>query len=137
MKFFFDTNVLVYMFDASAPEKRRTARELFQEHAESGDILLSTQVLQEFYVTTTRKLAQPLQAAKAAQAVATLAELPLVKVDSTLILAAINRSQASKFSFWDSLVIQAALEGSASTLYSEDMKHGQTFDGLTIVNPFL
>ena len=137
MKFFFDTNVLVYMFDASAPEKRRTARELFQEHAESGDILLSTQVLQEFYVTTTRKLAQPLQPAKAAQAVATLAELPLVKVDSTLILAAINRSQASKFSFWDSLVIQAALEGSASTLYSEDMKHGQTFDGLTIVNPFL
>ncbi|MBE0622475.1 MAG: PIN domain-containing protein [Burkholderiales bacterium] len=68
MKSFFDTNVLVYLFDADSPEKRRKARALFQKHAEAGDILLSTQVLQEFYVAVTRKLARPLDAAAAAEA---------------------------------------------------------------------
>ena len=54
MKFFFDTNILVYLFDVDSPGKRKKARALFQKHAEAGDILLSTQVLQEFYVAVTR-----------------------------------------------------------------------------------
>jgi len=65
MKYFFDTNVLVYLFDADSPDKRKRARALFQAHAGAGDILLSTQVLQEFYVVVTRKLARPLDAAAA------------------------------------------------------------------------
>ena len=136
MKYFFDTNVLVYLFDADAPAKRSRARALFQVHAEAGDILLSTQVLQEFYVTVTRKLARPLDAAAAAEAAANFAELPLVNIDSKLVLSAIHRSRGSQLSFWDALVVQAAIEGHASTLYSEDMQHGQIFDGLKVVNPF-
>jgi len=136
MKFFFDTNVLVYLFDADTPGKRRKARALFQKHAEAGDILLSTQVLQEFYVAATRKLAQPLDAAAAAEAVSSFAELPLVQIDSKLIVSAIHRSRYSQLSFWDALVVQAAIEGHASTLYSEDMQHGQTLDTLRVVNPF-
>ena len=136
MKFFFDTNVLVYLFDADSPLKRKKARALFQTHAEAGDILLSTQVLQEFYVSVTRKLARPLDAAVAAEAVTSFAELPLVQIDSDLIVSAIHRSRSNQLSFWDALIVQAAIEGHARTLYSEDMQHGQALDGLRVVNPF-
>jgi len=137
MKYFFDTNVLVYLFDADSPDKRKRARALFQAHAGAGDILLSTQVLQEFYVVVTRKLARPLDAAAAAEAAENFAELPMVNIDSRLILSAIHRSRGSRLSFWDALIVQAAIEGHASTLYSEDMQHGLTLDGLKVVNPFL
>ena len=137
MKFFFDTNVLVYLFDADSPDKRKKARALFQKHVEAGDILLSTQVLQEFYVAVTRKLARPLDAAVAAEAVSSFAELPLVQIDSELIVSAIHRSRNNQLSFWDALIVQAAIEGQASTLYCEDMQHGLISDGLKIVNPFL
>ena len=136
MKFFFDTNVLVYLFDTDSPDKRRKARALFQKHAEAGDILLSTQVLQEFYVTVTRKLARPLDATAATEAVTRFAELPLVQIDTKLVLSAIHRSRYSQLSFWDALIVQAAIEGHATTLYSEDMQQGQVFDGVRVVNPF-
>lgn len=136
MKFFFDTNVLVYLFDADSSDKRKKARALFRKHSEAGDILLSTQVLQEFYVAVTRKLARPLEVAAAAQAVSSFAELPLVQIDSKMILSAIHRSRNNQLSFWDALVVQAAIEGHASTLYSEDMQHGQMLDTVRVVNPF-
>jgi predicted nucleic acid-binding protein len=136
MKFFFDTNVLVYLFDADSPDKRKKARVLFQRHTEAGDILLSTQVLQEFYVTVTRKLVRPLDAAAAAEAVSSFAELPLVQIDSELIVSAIHRSRNNQLSFWDALIVQAAIEGHASTLYSEDMQHGQVLNSVRVVNPF-
>jgi predicted nucleic acid-binding protein len=136
MKFFFDTNVLVYLFDADSPAKRKQARALFQRHTEAGDILLSTQVLQEFYVTVTRKLARLLDAAAASEAVSSFAQLPLVQIDSALIVSAIHRSRNNQLSFWDALIVQAAIEGRASTLYSEDMQHGQMLDGLRLLNPF-
>jgi predicted nucleic acid-binding protein len=136
MKFFFDTNVLVYLFDADSPDKRKKARTRFQKHAEAGDILLSTQVLQEFYVAVTRRLARPLDAAAASEAVSSFAELPLVQIDSRLIVSAIHRSRNNQLSFWDALIVQAAIEGHASTLYSEDMQHGQMVNGLRVINPF-
>ncbi len=136
MKFFFDTNVLVYLFDADSPDKRNKARALFQRHTEAGDILLSTQVLQEFYVVATRRLARSLDPAAASEAVSSFAELPLVQIDSALIVSAIHRSRNNQLSFWDALIVQAAIEGHASTLYSEDMQHGQMVNGLRVVNPF-
>ena len=136
MKVFFDTNVLVYMFDADTPDKQKQARSLFKTHTEAGDILLSTQVLQEFYVTVTRNLARPLNAAQAAGTLAALAELPCVSIDNQLVLAAVRRSQASKLSFWDGLIVESALHGGAAVLYSEDMQHGQKLGSLRIENPF-
>ena len=136
MKAFFDTNVLVYLFDADAPDKQKKARSLFKTHTEAGDILLSTQVLQEFYVTVTRKLARPLSAEQAAGAMTALAELPGVSIDNQLVLAAVRRSQASKLSFWDSLIVESALHGGSDVLYSEDMQHGQKLGNLRIENPF-
>jgi predicted nucleic acid-binding protein len=99
--------------------------------------MVSTQVLQEFYVSVTRKLAQPLDAETAYRAVEDLAALPVVQIDTTLILSAITRHRKEQVSFWDALIIQAALEGGAGILYTEDLQHGRVMDGLRIENPFL
>lgn len=133
---FLDTNVLVYLFDADAPSKQKRAREILDKQVRGGQALLSTQVLQEFYVTVTRKLASPLDEKAAEQAVQDLASLPMVQLDSALILAAIARSREDRFSFWDALIIQAALSGGAQRLYSEDMQDGRMIEGLRIENPF-
>ena len=134
---FLDTNVLVYLFDLDAPEKQARAQEILESEGASGRALVSTQVLQEFYVSVTRKLAQPLDPETAYRAVEDLASLPMVQIDTTLILSAITRHRKEQVSFWDALIIQAALEGGAGILYTEDLQHGRVMDGLRIENPFL
>jgi predicted nucleic acid-binding protein len=136
MRTFFDTNVLVYVFDNDAPDKSRRAHELLRGHVASGSLLISTQVLQEFFVTVTRKLARPLPEGTALAALRQLTTLPTVQVDNRLVLEAARRSQALKLSFWDALIVQAAIEGGATQLLSEDLQHGRQIDGVTIQNPF-
>ena len=136
MKTFFDTNVLVYVFDLDSPDKSRKAHELMRGHVASGGLLLSTQVLQEFYVTVTRKLARPLPEDTALAALRRLAALPTVQVDSRLVLEAARRCPTLKLSFWDALIVQAAVEGGATHLLSEDLQDGRNIDGVTIQNPF-
>jgi predicted nucleic acid-binding protein len=94
-------------------------------------------VLQEFYVAATRKLAVPLPMADAEEAVRALADLSIVPVDSSLILSAIDRSRSMQVSFWDALIIEAALSVGATCLLTEDLQHGRQIDGLRITNPFL
>src|SRR5436190_9996307 len=103
MKSFIDSNVLVYLFDQDAPKKKAIAQQILQTEGSAGNIVISTQVLQELYVTVTRKLAQPLKADTARDTVDRFAMLPLVAVDAPLILSAIRRSQKDVISFWDSL----------------------------------
>ena len=136
MRHFFDTNVLVYLFDAGSPRKQAKARDLVEKHGLAGDLLLSTQVLQEFYVELTRKLEPAVPADVAYQAVRDLATLPLVLVDAGMVLAAVRSSQEHQISFWDSLIFQAAVEGGAGILYSEDFQHGREMGGLRVENPF-
>lgn len=136
MRRFLDTNVLVYLFDASAPAKRRRAQELVAQAVGDGVALLSTQVLQEFFVAVTRKLAVPLPADAAERAVRNLSKLPLVQLSAATILATIALMRPYQLSFWDSLIVQAALQGGATTLYSEDLQHGQVIGALTVENPF-
>ncbi len=133
---FFDTNVLVYLFDEDSPAKRRRATDLFAGCAREGLILLSPQVLQEFYVTVTRKLARPLSPEAALSAVTHLNALPLVPVDGETVLRAVGLHQSASLSLWDALIVQAALEGSCRTILSEDMQHGRRFGELVIENPF-
>lgn len=134
---FFDTNVLVYLFDSDEPEKKVRARERFEEAADAGHIVLSTQVLQEFYWVVTRKLASPLPPEVAEERVRDLSSLPLVQVNAPMILAAISRNRRSGFSFWDALILEAALAGNADHLLTEDLQHGQDIDGMRVENPFL
>jgi predicted nucleic acid-binding protein len=136
MSSFFDTNILVYLFDGDAPDKRSRAQELLEREVAGGRAILSTQVLQEFYVAVTRKLSEPLSAEVAEQAVRDLAALPVTQVDARMVLSAIGRSRSMKFSFWDALIIEAALASGARRLLTEDLQHGQEIEGVRIENPF-
>ncbi len=133
---FLDTNVLVYLFDSGAPAKRQRAREILESETHEGHVLLSTQVLQEFYVAVTRKLSKPLDEKSAERAVHHLASLPIVQVDTPMVLAAIARSRRDHFSFWDALIVESAVVGRANRIYSEDLQHGRVTDGVRIENPF-
>jgi predicted nucleic acid-binding protein len=137
MRAFFDTNVLVYLFDNDAAEKQERARELLARQAGSGQVLLSTQVLQEFFVAVTRKLSRPLPIDDAARAIRRLAAFQVVQADTGMILEAIAVSKRFGFSFWDALIVQAARQGGSEILYSEDLQHNQDVVGVRIVNPFL
>src|SRR5579883_2674899 len=103
MTSFVDSNVLVYLFDQDAPEKKAVAQQLLQREGSAGDLVLSTQVLQEFYVTVTRKLERPLKPEVALEAVEKFRTLPLVIVDDDIIISAIKRGQRDSIPFWDCL----------------------------------
>ena len=130
---FIDTNVLVYLFDNDAPAKQAVARELLG----AGRFLLSTQVLSEFYVTVTRKLARPLDSARASRAVMDFCAMPIRDVTAKLVQAAIRRGTLTQLSYWDALIVETALEAGATTLLTEDLQHGQIIDTLRVHNPFL
>ncbi|MDN5865633.1 MAG: PIN domain-containing protein [Gammaproteobacteria bacterium] len=136
MTAFVDTNVLVYLFDADAPQKKAAAARLLSGQLVDEPLAISTQVLQEFYVTVTRKLAQPLSLSDARSVLEDLSELELVAVDAGMVFAAAKRNEAMQVSFWDALIIEAALAADCRTLYTEDLQNGQTFDGLEVKNPF-
>lgn len=136
MRAFVDTNVLVYLFDADAPEKQARAQSLLTRDDEDLTLVLSTQVLQEFYVAVTRKLAVPLSTPAAERAVRDLATLSVVHADTELVLAGIRRARSDAFSFWDALIVEAALMAGAERLVTEDMQHGRRIDNLVIDNPF-
>jgi predicted nucleic acid-binding protein len=132
---FLDTNVLVYAFDDDEPDKQEQARDLLD--APTTDVLvLSTQVLAEFYVTVTRKLARPLDPATARDAVAALSELPVVTADTDLVLAGIDLSARHKISLWDGLVVQAAVVAGCEAILTEDLAHGAVLAGVRVHNPF-
>ncbi len=97
---------------------------------------MSTQVLQEFYVVTTRKLKSPLSAERAAKAVRGIAKLEVVGVDVPLMLAAVDTSRAAKISLWDALIIEAASRTGCDRVLSEDLNAGQVMHGVRIGNPF-
>jgi len=100
---FVDTNVLVYLFDADVRAKKKQALACFTELTLSGEMLLSAQVLQEFFVMVTRKLDTPLPLEQAEQVFSEPATLPVVQTDTNLVLRAIARQRSIGFSFWDCL----------------------------------
>ena len=134
MSGFFDTNVLVYVFDRTEPHKQALAQDLVTEHMSQGDMVLSTQVLQELYVTLTRK--KQLGAADALEVVTTFAQERIVPASADMVLRGLALSQQRQLSAWDALILQAALDAGCTTLYSEDFQAGARFDDLVVVNPF-
>ncbi len=136
MRPFFDTNILVYAFDEGEPEKREVSLGLIEEHLVGGDGMLSVQVLREFY-SASRKLPRPLSDDKAQEAVRYFAAFSPMPEDAGRVLGAIRRSRSLDFSFWDALILEAALAAGADRLLTEDLQHGQAIEGLRIENPFL
>lgn len=136
MRPFFDTNVLVYAFDEEEPGKREVGRGLIEEHLMRGDGMLSVQVLREFY-SVVRKAGHPLPEREAVEAVEYLATFSPMPENAEMVLSAVARSQAVSISFWDALIVEAALAVGADTLLTEDLQHGQEIEGLRVHNPFL
>ena len=111
---FVDTNILVYLFDDDSPDKQARARELLDMEVEN--IVLSTQVLGEFYVTVTRKLANPLGPDTARKAVDDLCAFRVRPLQAELVRTAASRSGASKLSYWDALIVETAIDAGAAVL---------------------
>ena len=132
---FFDTNLLLYLFDVGEPEKSEAARRAFGG-TQPGDLVVSTQVLQEFYWNATRKLSPPLAPDEAAEHLRAFSAHTVIIVDVALILAAVARATAARIAFWDALIVEAALAARCTRLLTEDLQDGRDFDGLTVVNPF-
>ncbi len=132
---FLDTNVLVYTDDHGQPTKRSAAIALVKRCRRQGIGVLSSQVLQEYFVTTTRKLRVSAEIAR--QKVEFFSRLDLVSVGREDILAAIDLHLRYQLSFWDALLVRAATTSGCSVLYTEDLQHGQRFGKLEVVNPFI
>lgn len=131
---FIDTNVLVYAVGGRGADewKRERAFELL-EPAMFGT---SGQVLQEFFVTVTRKLKRPLSAAEASGWVDRLSVRPVAAIDATLVKSAIRVAHRYQISYWDGAIVAAALSLDAPVLYTEDLNDGQLYADVRVVNPF-
>jgi len=133
---FVDTNVLVYAHDDSAGAKRVQARTLVEQLWDSREGCLSVQVLQEFFVTVTRKIAKPLDTATAKEIVADLSRWRVHVPAADDVLGAISIHQHTGISFWDGMIVRSAAEMGCLALYSEDLNAGQEYSGVRVENPF-
>lgn len=133
---FVDTNVLVYAHDATAGSKRETAVALVERLWDSGHGCVSIQVLQELFVTLTRKLPHPLQAEASTNAVEDFARWTVHAPVVEDVLAAIRLHERHGISFWDAMIVQSAAQLGCDVLYSEDLNAGQRYDGVLVVDPF-
>ena len=135
-KVFLDTNVLVYLFDRGAPAKQKKARAILESEGGAGNIVISTQVLEEFYVSVTRKLGKPLSEQEADGAVRDLRSLDVVEIDVEMVLRSIATSRGQRISLWDALIIEAAQARYCQRLLTEDLQDGRQFGALRVENPF-
>ena len=136
MKTFVDTNILVYAYDRGAGDKHAQARRTVGQLWEEGSGVLSTQVLQEFYVNVRRKAQRPLSIRSARSLVADYMAWDPVVNDGTSILEAMDAERRYKISFWDALIIIAAQRSEADVILSEDFSHGQKYGSVRVLNPF-
>ena len=136
-RFFLDTNIFVYTFDANL-SKRKRASQLVRQAADTGEGIISYQVVQEFFNVALRRFAQPMSVAEAEQYLIS-AFRPLLAVHSSpaLYFEALRISGKYRISWYDALIVAAAIQGQCAILYSEDLSHGQEVDGIRIRNPFL
>jgi predicted nucleic acid-binding protein len=138
VRFFLDTNIFVYTFDPNAPDKATRAAQLIRQATNTGEGIISYQVVAEFFNVALRRFVQPMSTAEAEQYLITVFR-PLLAVHSSpgIYLEALRICSKHKLAWYDSLIAAAALEGQCDILYSEDFQHGKEIDGLRIVNPFV
>ena len=132
---FFDTNVFVYADDASAPTKQARAIQLITDYQRSGLMVVSIQVLQEYFAAATGKLGVDPETAQ--QKVQLLTHARVVRFVEGDVIAAIELHRLTRISFWDATIVHAARLAAVELLYSEDLQHGAILGGVRISNPFL
>ena len=136
-KVFVDTNILVYAHDLDAGDKHGLAGDIVSKLWESRNGVLSTQVLQEFYVTLTRKVSSPLSKLEARKLVQKYSHWQVVLNDPSMISQASEIEESYNISFWDALIVSAAYSQNVPTILTEDLSHGQIIEGILIENPFV
>jgi predicted nucleic acid-binding protein len=137
-RFFLDTNVFVYAFDRRAPAKAKKAALLIRGAADTGEGITSYQVVQEFFNVALRRFSPAMSIPEAEQYLDTVLR-PLLAVHSSpaLYIDALRIAEKYRLSWYDSLIVAAALEGRCDRLYSEDLQHSQKIENLRIENPFV
>jgi|SRR5579859_390380 len=137
-RFFLDTNIFVYSVTASSPDKRRIAAGLIGRGIETGKGVISYQVVQEFFHIAPRRFAIAMSLAQCEEYLSTTFR-PLLAIHSSqaLFSEALQLNRRYSLSWYDSLILAAALEAECGVLYTEDLQHGQRFDKLRVLNPFL
>jgi predicted nucleic acid-binding protein len=134
---FIDTNILVYAHDATADLKRDIASQLLYDQWELETGRLSIQVLQEFFVTITQKVPEPLPVPEAALLIRELSHWPVHEPTSSDVLAAIDVQVRWQTSFWDAMILRSADVSGADVIYSEDLNTGQFYGRVRVINPFV
>jgi len=135
-KIFVDTNIFVYGHDVDAGQKHQIAQGLLFDLWNDRTGILSVQVLQEFYVTATRKLIHPLPAKEVRNIIRNYLNWHVEINDPSSILSASQIEEKYNISFWDALIVAAAAKAHASKIFTEDLQSGQLIEGVLIENPF-
>ena len=135
-KFFFDTNILVYANDGENQTKQEIASNLIKTTMIDETAVISVQVLSEFWVTVTQKIAEPMSQSFAEHQIEILSSMKVVELDYDIFRDALTIQKMNKLSYWDSLIISAANSANCSIIYSEDLNHGQEIMNMKIINPF-
>jgi len=133
---FVDTNVLLYAYDPSAEGRHDLARQLVGRLGRTRSGVISVQVLQEFYVSVTRKVAVPATPVQAQNRLEELARWPAHSPRPADVVAAARLAEESMLSFWDAMIVRSAAQMQCPVLWSEDLNDGQIVSGVQIRNPF-
>lgn len=136
-KVFLDTNILIYAHDIDAGKKHDVALSILKTIWEEETGIISTQVIQEFYVNVTRKIPNPITPVQARGIILNYFSWQVEPVEPHTILSASEIEEKYILSFWDSLIIATASQSEADKILTEDLNHGQTIEGVLIENPFL
>ncbi|MBW2433979.1 MAG: PIN domain-containing protein [Deltaproteobacteria bacterium] len=133
---FLDTNILVYAYDEHEPKKQKKAQYILTAGIDQENIVVSVQVLSEFFNVVTRHIRKPMSADEAQEIINTLSILPVQELDLTMVNRAIDTHKTYQISFWDSMIISAAERAGCTMIISEDLSHGQTYHNMVVRNPF-
>lgn len=137
-KTFLDTNVFVYAFDHGSPEKLRIARKLIAEGAASRFAVVSYQVVQEFVNVALPRFQAAMNESELEEFLfESMFPMTAITSSSSLVIEALRLRNRRHFSWYDSLIVAAAIQSGCKILYSEDLQHGQRFGDLVVQNPFL
>jgi predicted nucleic acid-binding protein len=134
---FVDTNVLIYAHDLDAGLKHDRAAAIIADLWEKENGIISVQVLQEFYVNVTRKIARPMTPAAARGIIRNYLAWRVEPNEPSAVLLASEIGERNRISFWDALIVASAARSGADRILSEDLNHGQVIEGIRIENPFL
>ena len=135
-KYFLDTNVLVYANDNTEEAKHTTAVRLITDGIRSGRVVISTQVLSEFWVTVTQKIQVPLDREKAEKEVESFRAFTVINIEYHTVRTAIHIQKRYQLSYWDALILSAAQMAGCEYVFSEDLNEGQRYGNVVVSNPF-